>query len=178
MTKPAGKLAKIYARAIFQDLPREEYDLALKFFEVAKLWTASVEGRRFLANPTLNSKTKAQALLDVARESGVDWGLAEAALSVVADKARWGVLHEVASALGELVDEAMGRRQVRVVWAKEPDKQELDHLRSSLSAYLGAKSVELASSVDPRLQGGFRVQAGYTVIDGSLQRRIQALSSI
>ena len=74
----------------------------------------------------------------------------------------------------DLVDEAEGRVHATVTVAREPDADTRSVVARELSRSFG-KDVVPHFAVDPRILGGLVVRVGDTVLDGSVQRRLERL---
>jgi F-type H+-transporting ATPase subunit delta len=74
----------------------------------------------------------------------------------------------------DLVDEVEGRMHANVTVAHEPDAETRSVVARELSRSF-AKEVMPHFAVDPRILGGLVVRVGDTVLDGSVQRRLERL---
>ncbi|MDQ3948880.1 MAG: F0F1 ATP synthase subunit delta, partial [Gemmatimonadota bacterium] len=74
----------------------------------------------------------------------------------------------------DLVDQAEGRIHANVVVAREPDAEMRAVVARELSRSFD-KDVVPHFAVDPRILGGLVVRVGDTVLDGSVQRRLERL---
>jgi F-type H+-transporting ATPase subunit delta len=74
----------------------------------------------------------------------------------------------------DLVDQVEGRMHANVVVAREPDAETRTVVARELSRSF-AKEVVPHFEVDPRVLGGLVVRVGDTVLDGSIQRRLERL---
>ena len=92
-------------------------------------------------------------------------------LLVVLDKRRQRLLDAIAREYDRLLDEQLGRLNVAVTLAREPDAAALTDITTRLSKSL-ARSVILHVRVDPEILGGVIMRYGDHVLDGSLRRRL------
>ena len=74
----------------------------------------------------------------------------------------------------DLVDQVEGRIHANVTVAREPDAETRTVVARELSRSF-EKEVVPHFAVDPRILGGLVVRVGDTVIDGSIQRRLERL---
>jgi F-type H+-transporting ATPase subunit delta len=74
----------------------------------------------------------------------------------------------------DLVDEAEGRMHANVTLAREPDPETRTVVARELSRSF-EREVVPHFAVDPRILGGLVVRVGDTVLDGSIQRRLERL---
>ncbi len=77
----------------------------------------------------------------------------------------------------DLVDEAEGRMHANVTVAREPDADTRAVVARELSRSF-SKDVVPHVAVDARLLGGLVVRGGATVLDGSVQRRLERLRAL
>jgi F-type H+-transporting ATPase subunit delta len=70
-----------------------------------------------------------------------------------------------------LVDEHLGRLNVRVTLAHEPDERAEEDITAELSRILGRKVVSHIE-IDPGIVGGIVVRYGDRILDASLRRRL------
>ncbi|MBE0415563.1 MAG: ATP synthase F1 subunit delta [Dehalococcoidia bacterium] len=89
-------------------------------------------------------------------------------------KRRLGIVEEIVSEYGRLVDEYRGIAHAAVVTAVPLDENEKDRLTHRLSDIVG-KEILLASQVDPSIIGGLVARVGDKLIDGSTKSRLLAL---
>jgi F-type H+-transporting ATPase subunit delta len=130
--------------------------------------------RDFLRSPKIEVKAKKRVL-----EQAVGGRVAPRFLNflkVVLDKRRQSILPEIARAYDLMLDEHLGRLNVQVTLAHEPDEREEEEVAARLSELLG-KSVIPHVRVDRAILGGIVVRFGDRVLDGSLRRRLLALRS-
>lgn len=92
-------------------------------------------------------------------------------LLVLLDNRRHRLLPAVASEYDQMLDERLGRLNVSVTLAREPDAAGLAGITDRLSKALD-KSVIAHVRVEPDILGGIIVRYGDHVMDGSLRRRL------
>jgi len=95
-------------------------------------------------------------------------------LRVLAQRRRFALLPEVATALQERVDGARGLLRARLQTARPLDAAALGALRAALGRRFGAE-VLLTTEIRPELIGGARVLLGDRVLDGSLDGGLTSL---
>jgi F-type H+-transporting ATPase subunit delta len=95
-------------------------------------------------------------------------------LLVVFDKRRQRLLRAMAREYDLMMDERLGRLNVQVTLAREPEARELSDIASRLSRLTG-KAVVPHVQVDGNILGGIIVRYGDHLLDGSLRRRLIAL---
>ena len=163
-----------YAQALFEAATNDRAVLAC-LEELERLgWAIREETglRQLLWNPDVDPDEKLGVL---ERALGSAWTpLMRAFVAMVVSMGRAPSLPEIAEAFRALVDEAEGRLRVVVRSAHPLPEALLERLRSGL-ARRETKRIELSTELDPTLLGGFQVQLGYRVIDGSVRRQLVEL---
>jgi F-type H+-transporting ATPase subunit delta len=92
-------------------------------------------------------------------------------LLVVLDKRRQHMLRGIAREYDRMLDEHLGRVNVAVTLARDPDAATLKEITARLTKLL-QKSVLAHVRVDPEILGGIIVRYGDTVMDGSVRRQL------
>ena len=163
----------MYARALFeaaQDAGRlEAVQADLDAFAAAL--AGSPELASFLANPQVDTGTKAEALGQIA--DGAD-DLVRNFLRLVAEKGRAHELAGIRDELAALVDRAAGRVAVELTTAFELSDEEAAEIVGRIERSSG-RSVEATRHVDPDLIGGMILQAGSLRVDASVRGRLERL---
>ena len=164
---------RMYARALFEsaeeagDLEPVRADLDAFVAALAE----SPELDSFLANPQVDTVTKADALAQIADGSHE---LVGNFLRLVAEKGR---AHEIAGIKDEfdaLVDQAEGRVAVELTTAYELSDEEAADIVGRIERSSG-RTVEAERHVDPSLIGGLILQAGSLRVDASVRGRLERL---
>ena len=86
------------------------------------------------------------------------------------------LIPEIARQYMDLVDEAEGRMHANVTVSREPDAETRKVVARELSRSF-QKDVVPHFAIDPRILGGLVVRVGDSVLDGSVQRRLERLRS-
>ena len=128
--------------------------------------------RAFMASPKIDSEAK-KATLRKALEGRAD-PIFLNFLSVLIDKRRQRLLREIANEYNLLVDERLGRLNVQVTLAREPNAAMEQDLTAQLTKTLGRKVVPHIT-VNKDILGGIIVRYGDRVMDGSLRRRMLSM---
>jgi F-type H+-transporting ATPase subunit delta len=84
------------------------------------------------------------------------------------------LIPEIAREYLDIVDAAEGRMHARVTLARESSDAEVKAIASQLSRVFG-KEVVPHVVIDPSIMGGVVVNAGDTVLDGSVRKRLGTL---
>ncbi len=97
-----------------------------------------------------------------------------AAVRGVAEARPRGYLH-VLEQFRRLIHLELERRKARVESAATLTAESRDRLSRNLVRHYG-QGLNIAFAVNPSLLGGLRVQVGSTILDGSIQGRLETLS--
>ncbi|HEV7732307.1 MAG TPA: ATP synthase F1 subunit delta [Candidatus Binatia bacterium] len=171
-----GGLGKRYARALFElaqeagtfDTVGQELASAVATFEEPRL-------RAVVLNPGIDASARQGIVRDVVAALGVSSNVGNF-VRLLADRDRLGLLDAVATAYEAMVDEAMGRRRVRMRSAMPLTAAEKTEL-TELARKLVGGEVLVSTEVDPELIGGVELDIGGTVYDGSVRTQLARMSS-
>ena len=173
-------VARPYARAAF------EYALAGKSLSA---WSTFLGGAAtavrdervapLIGNPHVRTDELVELLAGVALGVGDASGVGEHGrnfLRLLADNGRFALLPQIAQQFELLRAKHESTVDVDLVSAVPLTPEQQQKFAAALTKRL-ARTVRLHLSVDPKLIGGAVVRAGDFVIDGSLQGRVERLSS-
>jgi F-type H+-transporting ATPase subunit delta len=144
--------------------------------EALRLAEAVVADARVAAaldNPRLTADDKAALLLSVCGERLS--GEQRSFLRVLVDADRVALLPQIRAQFLSLKDVADGVAKARIDSAFPLTDAQLSDLTSSLARRFGRR-IEATVNVDPALIGGARITVGDTVIDATVQARLQAMA--
>jgi len=167
-------VGRSYAEALFE--LGEKYDahddIAQGLNTITTLLHAEPRIRTFLETPKVAVARKQQVL----RESmgGQVNPLFLNFLMVVLRQRRQRLLRDIAAAYRDMLDRKLGRVQVAVTVAHEPDEELEQTLRVQLSRIVG-QDVVPRIKVEPAILGGVVVRFGDRIIDASVRRRLIGL---
>lgn len=167
-------VARNYAGALFELAQRHEgleaYGEGMSL--VARLVGDNPEFRLFLETPRIAAEEKKRVLRHAFAEALPRHLLHFLLLTV--DKRRQRLLGDIAREFEALRDEHAGRTHVQVTVARPLDEEMTGRLTEALSRLTGKTAVPHVR-VDPAVLGGAVIQAGDTIYDGSLRRRLERL---
>lgn len=170
-------IARRYAKALAElaqkdgNLVKYQEELA----EISSLVRANPDLTRLAFYPLLAPSLKAAAL-DSVLERGKISPVVRRFFTVVAQSARLSLVHDIASCYSELVDEATGVVEARVLSSQPLTGNQTTALSASLAKRTG-KTIRLRWQPDPAILGGVKVQVGSTVYDASLQGQLRLLKA-
>jgi F-type H+-transporting ATPase subunit delta len=131
---------------------------------------------RVLVTPLVDNDRKAQILEEVLDELDVGEPTRRF-LHVVQSHYRMLHMRDIAAAYRELVDRSLGRVRARIETASELAQADRERLLATVSQHEGAKVVaDFVANRD--LLGGFKLQVGSRVFDGSLAGDLDRLSRL
>jgi ATP synthase F1 delta subunit len=129
------------------------------------------ELRAVLRNPQLEPRTKVSVLDEIVGDADP---LVRNFLRLVAEKGRSGQIEEIAREFDRLMAVEERRLSVELTTARELSDNEARELLRQIEEASGRK-VEATRRVDPKLIGGFVLQAGSMRVDASVRGRLQSL---
>ena len=164
---------RIYARALFdaakeQGRVREVHEELGDFAEAAR---QVPELRGLLENPEIDPRAK-QAALGELLAGGEE--LVRNFLLVLVEKGRAGEVDEIRRELDALVAAEERRLEVELTTAYELSDDDAKEILEQIEQQAG-RTVEATRRVDPRLIGGFVLEAGSLRVDASVRGRLERL---
>ena len=129
---------------------------------------------RFLARPWIPAIAKRTVATEVAQRSGLST-LTSDFLTLVAGRGRTDHLEAIAKKYWKLLDEDLGRVRAHIRTAVPLTDEERGLLSAKLGQALGGRQVVLTEVVDRAMLGGFIVESGSAVVDGSLEGQLERM---
>jgi F-type H+-transporting ATPase subunit delta len=170
----SSKAARRYASALLSfAIESKKVESVLADMESVKKTTdESRELVLFLKSPIIRDEKKSGVLAEIFKKkvSAETWSF----LELLAEKSRLNILPAVADAFFKAYNKHAGIIEISVLTAKDPEKAQLDSIRTALEAKTGLK-VKLTSSNSEELIGGIVIKMEDTVIDGSVKNKLQQL---
>jgi F-type H+-transporting ATPase subunit delta len=168
-------IARPYAEAAFR-IAQEQHAFPAwsQMLGLASQVAANPQMAMALDNPKLTAADKEALLLDVCGDRLDDYGRNFVRVLIGAD--RIGALPQIAALFEALKDDAEGVAKARIDTAFPLSEAELADIRAALEKHFG-KKIETTVTVDPELIGGARITVGDTVIDGTVQAKLQAMAT-
>lgn len=170
-------LAKKYGRAMYEialeqnSLKQTEEDLQL----ICDAVTKNKELKEFLDYPMLSKAVKKDTLQKLFADK-----VQPVVLSfcyIIIDRDRLAAFPGMVDVYRTLAHEGLGLEEAVVTSALPLSKSQADALKKKLSDITG-KKILLKQKVDSALLGGFTVQVGDRLIDGSVARQLETLKAI
>jgi F-type H+-transporting ATPase subunit delta len=167
-----------YAKALLAVVRKEEPGraeaVAAELDRVAAALKAVPDFHRVLVTPMVTVEAKTKILDSVLDQLDVG-ELTRRFLHVVQQHYRMEHMHDIAATYRELVDQSLGRARARVATATELHHDEQRRLVDAISDFEGA-TIVADFEANPDLLGGFKLQVGSRVFDGSLAGELKRLS--
>ncbi|HSX59924.1 MAG TPA: F0F1 ATP synthase subunit delta [Tahibacter sp.] len=169
----AESLARPYARAAF-DLARESNALTewSSKLEFAAAVVRSPQVQTLIGNPAFGGDKLVSLFLP--QDEKADSAFANFVATLAANR-RLPILAEVADGFAALKRAAEGVLKVTVRAAVPLEAGQSDALKAALAKRFG-RQIELTSTIDESVIGGAIIDAGDTVIDGSVRGRLERLA--
>lgn len=172
----ANRIAMRYARGLYR-LSAGDQSRAQSAYEalaaVAEIFNIEASAR-VLKSPVMPADLK-EALFNAAiSKSGASDEIKRFCATVVG-AGRVALFPTIVTLFKELLDEASGKVNAKLVSAVELGQKEIADVKAALSQAL-AKKVEIQPIVDSSLLGGFVVRIGNLVLDYSVKTKLDALA--
>lgn len=169
------QVAKRYAQALFQVIPVEDRPALSEEFQQALLVLQDVQIKKVFTHPQTSKARKSELI----RLMGLSTALENfILLSIEKDRDRF--LFQIEKEFTALVLTSQQIAVAQVISAVELKQETLSQLQRQLEEISG-KTVQIKTSVDPKIGGGLIIKMDGKVIDGSvansLQRFQRSLSS-
>ena len=174
--KESSAAAMPYARALHA-LARERNQVDVvgrELASLAELLEQDLEVNTFFAQPWVPAPAKRAVALELASRLDVS-ALTRDFLGLVARRGRANYLQKMAEIFQDLVDADVGCVRAKVRTAVALTEADREALRQRLGRALHGKQVELEETVDDGLLGGFIVEVGTYIVDGSLDGQLAHL---
>jgi len=170
-----GEAPSRYALALLElaeqakSLKRVEKDVK----SLKSIFAKSDNIRRLAESPVFSIEDKVSALTAIAKKAKVS-KLTTQFVGTVAGNRRAVEIPAILAAFEDMVARRKGSQVAKVISAQKLSSAQLSSLKSNLKKSLGRK-VEVETSVDPELLGGFVVRVGSQLYDSSLKTKLEDL---
>lgn len=168
-------IARPYAEAVFR-IAREQktFPAWSQLLQIAAAAVSEPRVAAVLDDPERTAAAKEALLLTICGDNAD--ALGRNFLQTLVDADRLSVLPQIAALFDALKDEAEGIAKARIDTAFPLSPAELADLTTALEKKFG-KKIEATVTIEPTLIGGARITVGDTVIDGSVQAKLAAMSN-
>jgi F-type H+-transporting ATPase subunit delta len=180
MSKTDSKVAKRYARALFESCQPQNFDsVQAALFSLSEAVTEHSVREAFI-NPSLNQQQKIDWLQAAIKElcPSEEKSLSNLMAAVI-DNGRIVMLPELAQHFAFYVSSYKKLLKLEVTSAKELSEQELKQISDEIKARLPkdiAPEVSFDWKTDQSLIAGLKVKVGDKIVDGSVQSAISNIA--
>ncbi|WP_427451473.1 F0F1 ATP synthase subunit delta [Litorimonas sp. WD9-15] len=150
-----------------KSIPRVEKDL--KSFKA--IYESSADLKHLAESPVFATEDKVAALTAVAKKAKLSV-LTTQFIGTVAGNRRADELPGIISAFTEMLARRRGTQVAKVTSASKLTAAQVTSIKSNLKKTLG-RTVDVETSVDPDLLGGFVVRIGSRLYDSSLKTKLE-----
>jgi F-type H+-transporting ATPase subunit delta len=167
------EIAEVYSRALFE-VAKEHDVLDRMHDELGQFADALADDRNlqvFLFSPYFSSEEKKEGVSRIVADA--DPRLVNF-LQLLAERHRMPVLFRIRRSFDEMWAEENRLLPVTVTSAVDLDEELVQEIGRRIGEQTGRR-VELASSVDPDVLGGLKVQVGNLVLDATVRNRLEQL---
>jgi F-type H+-transporting ATPase subunit delta len=170
------KVAKIYARALFDETPVNTWDeFAGALLAMAESYSSSQELRSAFSHPGISVAEHVLIAQDFAKLFSASSTLVNF-VSLLAENSRMALLGVVADEFAQYVAQAKDRVNFTIESAFEMSEKEQLEIRDALIKDFGAEA-QVQFVVDADMIGGLRVRKGDLLFDGSMRGKLASLRS-
>jgi F-type H+-transporting ATPase subunit delta len=164
-----------YAEAFLQvsDANRDTAAVVEQARSLLSLWKESAELREAMASPVLEVEAKKAAITRLFSDQVSPSFLN--LLKLLADRQRIGYLDAVLERFLDLYRDQNQIALASVTSAEALSDEQLGRITEQLKSVAGTDKLEINTSVDPALIGGFVLKVGSKVIDASLAGQVRRL---
>jgi F-type H+-transporting ATPase subunit delta len=141
---------------------------------VAATFASDLDLRDFFARPWIPGTAKRTAATAIAQRSGLS-KLTGDFFALVAGRGRGDHLAVIAEKYHKLLDDDLRRVRARVRTAVPLTDEARDMLSAKLEQALGGRQMLLEEIADREMLGGFIVESGSVVLDGSLEGQLERM---
>ena len=175
MAKIEGKVARRYARALFELCQPEQMETRREALHtLSAAWTENRELRLALSNPGITISDREAIVRDLAAKALAGDAALANFLALLLTNGRISVLPQAATIFSDMVDASKRRLALEVVSAFDLSGQE----RASFEEKVRAQSGGMASitwRTDASLIGGLIIRAGDLELDGSVNGALEKI---
>lgn len=173
----ADKLAKRYAKAIFDDVlvkgTLEAVNKDMQLLE--KTVEDSKELKVFLKNPIIKSAKKVAVLTQLFGGKVSDEALSM--IHLLIEKGREGYLGDIAGSFNRLYNEYNNILEVKITTAVPLDNATEELVKKAIYSKVGNKQLIINATIDPDILGGFIIDLGNKVFDASLRNKLSNIAN-
>lgn len=169
-----SEVAKRYALALFELAQQngQVESIQADLVELGKVYSTNIELEQLLSNPRLSMAKKKELLLTLF--NGIH-PLIQNTLFVMLEKNRLTETVSLVDAFIEFANETAGVADAKVFSTRSLTEEEKNNISTAFAGKVGRNSLRIENIIDPTLIGGFRLQIGNRIYDGSLSGKLEQL---
>lgn len=172
--KIEGKVAKQYARALFELTPPAQLDSVKQALEqFQQLLSGDKELSLALTNPAVALKERVAVAQDIAQRLSAP-ALIGGFLNRLIENGRLAALPAVIRVLSDLIDALKKIQGIEITSASALSPEEQSSILKQVQQDLGQEA-RISWQVDAAILGGLRVKAGDILLDGSVSTRLEKI---
>lgn len=171
------RLASRYAKSLL-DLAKEKNSVEETLKDIKLLDATCRSSRDFelmLRSPVIKGGKK-EAIINATFKDGLS-PLIKAFISLMVNKGRESNMPEIASAFIEQYNEMKNIRTVNLTTAVPVSDQVKNNLLSKVQGYMQGSTINLKTSVDPSLIGGFVMETEGRLFDASVKKKLSDIKT-
>ena len=177
MAKTPSKIAKRYARALFDSFEPAKLESVLSALQLlSNAWESNEGLRSVLLNPGIKVSERLAVINDLAKRASGGDDFVSNFSQLILENGRVALIPEISSAFSTLLDLLKKRLALEVVSAFDIDNTEREQVLEQVRRDFGGLAT-IQWSVDPEIIGGLRIQAGDMLLDGSIAGALADLRS-
>ena len=169
-----GKVAKQYARALFELTPPAQLDSVKQALEQFQLLVSGdKELSLALTNPAVALKERVSVAQEIAKRLSAP-ELIGGFLNRLIENGRLAALPAVIRVLSDFIDAFKKIQGIEITSASALSSDEQATILKQIQQDLGQEA-RISWQVDPAIMGGLRVKAGDILLDGSVSSRLEKI---
>ncbi len=173
MPKESGKVAKRYARALFELCPPAEIEaMSRQLHEFAATYAENAELRAALLNPAIPLDARLEVVRDLTRGSETVSNF----ISLVLSNNRLGAMAEIARTFADMVAALKKLLALEVISAFPLAEGERAEIKGRVEKEYGSLAT-LSWQVDRDIVGGLVIRSGDLLLDGSVRGALERAKS-
>lgn len=166
-------IARRYARGLLKEVGSNKEAVGEELQGLADLFAKSDDFKNLIVNPAFSPLDRTRIIDRLNEKSPMNHSLVNF-LKLLIDKGRMALLQEINDAYALLLDESLNRVRVKIRSAFPLSTEERENICSVL-AKMTHQNVLATEHTDKELLSGVKVELPSTVIDSSLQARLDSL---
>ena len=178
MAKAEGKVARRYARALFELCPPAQWEqMRDAVGELAALWRSDEQLRLAMRNPAIAPQERAAVLSDIAERVRQGDATLKNFLMLLLENGRIGALPQVAELFSSMIDEVRKILALEIVSAFELGEGEKNALQEQIKSQYGALAT-VAWRVDRQVLGGLLIKSGDRLLDSTVRGSLEKMRAV